>query len=203
MKIKFVIFFLLTSFYAVTAYAIPARKGVFTLSQPDGSKFEAVQTGDEFGHFRKTKEGHAIIQEEDGWYCYAYFDAQGRKYSSGVHVGKPAPSDVLAASLLIPGSQIREKASERRNLLAEIRKNEGEPLLKRIMKARGIVPGTKASEPVKKHAIVLLVEYSDVYFQSENNLQAFQNLLTQKGYSKNGATGSALDYFNDQFKGFF
>ena len=66
MKIKFVIFFLLTSFYAVTAYAIPARKGVFTLSQPDGSKFEAVQTGDEFGHFRKTKEGHAIIQEEDG-----------------------------------------------------------------------------------------------------------------------------------------
>lgn len=203
MKIKFVIFFLLTSFYAVTAYAIPARKGVFTLSQPDGSKFEAVQTGDEFGHFRKTKEGHAIIQEEDGWYCYAYFDAQGRKYSSGVHVGKPAPSDVLAASLLIPVSQIREKASERRNLLAKIRKNEGEPLLKRIMKARGIVPGTKASEPVKKHAIVLLVEFSDVHFQSGNDLQTFQNLLTQTGYSRNGATGSALDYFNDQFKGFF
>ncbi|MGN0189018.1 MAG: M6 family metalloprotease domain-containing protein, partial [Candidatus Cryptobacteroides sp.] len=46
-------------------------------------------------------------------------------------------------------------------------------------------------------------EFSDVYFQSENDLQAFEDLLTLNGYSKNGATGSALDYFNDQFKGFF
>lgn len=203
MKIKFAFFCLLTSFCVFSAYAIPARKGVFTLSQPDGSKFEAVLAGDEFGHIRKTRDGHAIVQDEDGWYCYAFFDEQGRRFSSGVHVGEDAPADVLAASCEIPLTLIRQTAQERRRQIAEIRKNEGEPLLKRIMKANGIIPGTKASGTVKKHAIVLLVEFADVHFQSENNLSAFQNLLTQNGYSKNGATGSALDYFNDQFKGFF
>ena len=203
MRIKFVFFCLLTSFCALTAYAIPARKGVFTLSQPDGRKFEAVLTGDEFGHIKKTRDGQAIVQDEDGWYCYAYFDAEGRRYSSGVHVGDAASAAVLSASRQIPLAHIRQNALEKRNTLAGIRENEGEPLLKRIMNAHGMVPGTKASGTVKKHAIVLLVEYADVHFQDENNLQAFQNLLTQNGYSKNGATGSALDYFNDQFKGFF
>lgn len=201
MKIKYVIFSLLTSFCLITANASPARKGIFTLSQPDGSRFTAVQTGDEFGHIKKTTDGCAIIQDEDGWYSYALFDEQGHRYSSGVHVGSNAPADILAGSRNIPWNIIRQNALEKRRQLADIRSTEEEPLLRRVMKAQGVTPGTKASTPAKKHGIVLLVEFSDVYFQSANNLQAFQNLLTQNGYSRNGATGSALDYFNDQFRG--
>ncbi|MGN0188476.1 MAG: hypothetical protein ACI395_03055, partial [Candidatus Cryptobacteroides sp.] len=154
MRIKSVFFCLITSFCTFTAYAIPARRGIFTLSQPDGSRFEAVLWGDEFGHIKKTRDGHAIIQDEDGWYCYASFDAQGRRFSSGVRVGDAASSDVLSASRNIPFGHIRQNIFERRSTLAGIRENEGEPLLKRIMNAQGVLPGTKASEAVKKHAIV-------------------------------------------------
>ena len=63
--------------------AAPARRGPITLRQPDGYSFTAVLRGDEFGHILKTMDGCAIIQDEDGYYCYAVFDADGSRHSSG------------------------------------------------------------------------------------------------------------------------
>ncbi len=48
---------------------------------------------------------------------------------------------------------------------------------------------------------VILVQFSDKQFTISNPKTAFTNLLTQRGYSANGGTGSVLDYYEDQSRG--
>ena len=52
-------------------------------------------------------------------------------------------------------------------------------------------------------SIVILVEFKDKKFSVENPHTAFDNLLNQEGYSENGATGSAFDYYHENSNGKF
>ena len=47
----------------------------------------------------------------------------------------------------------------------------------------------------QRHFLVILVEFSDLSFRQEDPKQAFSDLLNQKGYSFNGGTGSARDFY--------
>ena len=94
MKQSIAFILLLVIFLSVPADARPAAKGVHTLLQPDGTVFSAVIRGDEFIRLKTTLSGHAIIQDADGWWSYAEYDAEGRKVSTGMHVGDALPSDV-------------------------------------------------------------------------------------------------------------
>ncbi|MBQ7459368.1 MAG: M6 family metalloprotease domain-containing protein [Bacteroidales bacterium] len=56
----------------------------------------------------------------------------------------------------------------------------------------------------QKHFLVILVQFSDVKFASESTAQQdFYNLLNQQGYSVNGGTGSARDFYYDNSHGTF
>lgn len=48
--------------------------------------------------------------------------------------------------------------------------------------------------------LVILVEFADMQFTVDNPKQAFHDLLNQPGYSKNGGTGSAYDYYHENSK---
>ena len=39
-----------------------------------------------------TEDGCAIIQDENGWYCYAFYSPDGEKLSSGIRVGQAVPA---------------------------------------------------------------------------------------------------------------
>ena len=81
--IKLRIFALLTcSLFSILASARPARTGMYTFHQPDGTSFQGRCYGDEFYKIKTTSEGYAIVQGEDGWWCYAEFDAEGARKSS-------------------------------------------------------------------------------------------------------------------------
>ena len=54
-----------------------------------------------------------------------------------------------------------------------------------------------------KHFLVLLVEFSDLKFTVQNPNDAFSRMLNSEGYSENGGTGSAADYFRDNSNGVF
>ena len=173
--------------------AIPTEREIL-LTQPDGYTFTAYLKGDEYGHILKTSDGCAVVKDDNGYYCYAWFDSMGLRYSSGYAYGDPdAPADAVTASRQIPHGQIAAAASERKT---EVARDTREPLLKRVMRAKG---RTKADGPVRKHGIVILAQFKDVAFTRTK--QEFEAMLTEEGYSVNGATGSAVDYFNDQFKG--
>ena len=53
------------------------------------------------------------------------------------------------------------------------------------------------------HFPVILVQFSDKEFSVSNPQQAFYNLLNQRGYSDNGATGSVYDYYLENSMGAF
>ena len=61
---------------------------------------------------------------------------------------------------------------------------------------RGVASGMK-------HFLVILVEFSDVKFSGEDPHQDFDLLLNQPGYSINGGTGSARDYYYENSHGYF
>ena len=73
--------------------------------------------------------------------------------------------------------------------------------------ARQMRAARRASQPIalgQKHFLVILVEFTNMQFStSENPHAAFDNLLNQHGYSVNGSTGSARDYYYDNSHGLF
>ena len=189
MKLKTILFFL-TFFIFLPAMAGPARRGLIPLSQPDGTVFNAVFRGDEFLRIKTTEEGHAIIQDEEGWWCYAGFDGTGCRYSNGFRVGTDVPDEILIKSKDIPYSILSQNAVLHRNT-GDNPAQTMRRVLERIQ--------TRSGEKAVKHAIVILAQYSDVSFS--NSRQNFVDLLTQTGYSANGAEGCAKDYFDAQFNG--
>ena len=157
--------------------------GNHTFHQPDGTSFQAKVSGDEFYKIHTTADGKAIVQGEDGWWYYATFDGNGERISSGYKVGEDAPLAVLDNSHNIPYAQLGQIAQSKK---ATTSHDSPRPAL--------LAEGTKT-----KRALVILAQYKDVSFQySRDN---FVDMLTKKGYSYNGATGSAKEYFEDQFGG--
>jgi len=55
----------------------------------------------------------------------------------------------------------------------------------------------------EKRFLILLIEFSDLHFTVPDPKAAFTALLNEKGYSANGGTGSAYDYYYENSKGKF
>ena len=181
--------------------ARPAAVQVFSIVQPDGTVFSARLRGDEFMKIFTTTDGHAIGQDADGWFCYAYYAEDGTKTLTEFRIGQDVPAEVLAQSSQIPYEALLTAASEARKSVSENTSDESP--LARIRAARGIRTRNDGSEVIEKHGIVILAQFADLTFQSGHTKESFEALLTQEGYSLNGATGSAKDYFNEQFDGQF
>ena len=183
-----IITFLICALCCLSASSRPARPGIYTIYQPDGSSFQAKCIGDEFLKIKTTLQGNAIIQEPDGWWCYAEFAPDGGRISSGVRIGQNGSPEVLDNSRNIPYAQINAHARKLRSAGREANRS---PLMKRAGES------TKSETKTVKHGLVILAEYQDTKFT--NSRENFVNMLTEEGYSRNGASGSAKEYFSAQF----
>lgn len=172
---------------AASMDARPARPGRITLTQPDGTTFTTILKGDEWFRIHTTEDGKAVIKDSDGWWSYAVYDENGGKKSTGYHVGKSAPQAVLNQSMVINTGAMRMNALKKREILQR-KAQQRAP----IRKANGL------SSSGTKRGIVILVAYKDVPFTYDQS--DFFNLMNQQGYN---GTGSAKDYFNDQFGGMY
>ena len=164
--------------------ASPARRGLLNLLQPDGTPVKAYLTGDENGHLMTTPDGCALVQDAEGWWCYARFDASGNRFSTGVHAGEPdAPGSVVAASRLVPRHLIRQRKIARQNAQAPLQ-------ARRLARTRSAV-AERTESPVR-HGLIILAQFQDLEFSYGRN--DFERLI-------NGTdAGSALSYFKDQWK---
>lgn len=200
MKIKKTIATLTTFLLCLSVLAAPARKGRIVLIQPDGSTVTAIMKGDEFTKIRMTEEGHALVQDKDGWWCYAEYAPDGSRRSSGCRAGVPAPAEVLSRSLDIPYAALSAKAREKRERMATLNEDSA---LKTLIRNRKAVTksgeGEDIMEPAKKHGLVILAQFKDTRFTYSR--EDFVDMLTLKGYARNGATGCAKEYFDAQFDG--
>ena len=175
-------------FLTIFLNARPIKPVTSTVTQPDGSIFTAICVGDEFHKTITTLQGNAIIRDSDGWWCYAIYNADGSRYSSGYHIGEDTPEEVLDGSASIPHKALAERARLKKN-----------PSGLKVMKAQGI--RTKSDGRITKHGIVILAQYSDVKFRYSR--QELVDMVTMRGYNANGADGSAKDYFESQFNGMY
>lgn len=183
---------------SVPADGIPAKKVKVLFRQPDGTSFTGCIRGDEFANVKMTEDGQAIVQDGDGWWCYAVFDSDGFRRSSGVRAGSPsAGREILSASSDIPYDRLQRIAAEKRGAAADPSEDDETPM-KRLIR-RGAQTKADGTAAVQKHGIVILAQFRDVAFTYTK--ENFVNLLNQSGYSLNGATGCAMDYFRDQFGG--
>ena len=180
---RYIIIALLFSLSNLLTLARPARSGIYTIYQPDGTSFQSRFYGDEFFKHHTTLDGYSIIKGEDGWWYYAAFNEKGEESSSGYRVGDDAPTAVLNNSFNFP--------YEQRVQIAQNMRSAG---LQNTFR-----PELQANESKVKRALIILAQYKDVEF--EYSRQHFVNMLTQEGYSFNGGTGSAKEYFEDQFNG--
>lgn len=172
--------------------ASPARFSRVLLTQPDGSTFYAHVSGDEFMKIKTTESGEAIIQDADGWWSYAKYDVDGNKTSSGCHVGDKAQGSILADSRYIPYDILSYRAAKKRTQAELIR-------VQYTDRQRSM----KASSQQNKAGLVILAQFSGNNEKFKYTKNDFVAMLTQKGYSVNGATGSAKEYFDDQFNGMY
>ena len=161
--------------------AAPARKGLLDFRQPDGTLIQAYLSGDEFGHLVLTPDGCSLMQDADGWWCYARYDYYGRRVNTGVHAGDPAaPGSVIAASSGVPYEFLRQRRASR------VRRAVPVPQRDYVR--------TRAGETGGLHrTLIILAQFQDLSFTYTK--EDFERLINGPGET------SALAYFNDQWKG--
>lgn len=165
----------------------PARVSSVVLHQPDGSSFNAILRGDEYVKIMTTPDGIPLVQDEEGYYCYAYYDSEGRLFSTGTRVGESLPSVMRVSD--IPYDILYGKAAA---LAKGTPSTDAGGLVQRLRKA-----GLYGRDPVR--TVVLLVEFRNLSFEYAR--EDFMAMLNEPGYSVDGATGSASDYLHSQFLG--
>lgn len=174
--------------------AAPARRHAVTLRQPDGYTFRASLSGDEYIKVLLSSEGTPLVQDEEGYYCYAYYGTGGGLFSTGYRVGQSAPAAASLRGAAVPYDMLLEKAS----LSSASRgRRDRKGLIERLRFSGRSSSGD--GQPVTVKVAVLLVAFKNLPFTYTRD--DFDKLLNQRGYSLNGATGSAADYFEDQFFG--
>ena len=188
MRLHITITTFLIALLAQWASAVPTGIQRATYHQPDGTAFNVTITGDEWNKSRKTEEGCAIVRDEDGWWCYAVYDAEGYISSTGYRIGQPAPMEILSESRNIPYRILSQKARHKRNIVSR-----NSP--RRLESIRKLTSATKAGNSKTQHrGLALLVQFTDTKFRYKK--EDFENLLNQKGFK---GTGSAKDYYEYQF----
>lgn len=97
------------------AYAGPAWHGTLTLTQPDGSVLQARVVGDEFAHLMVDLQGNALIQNSEGWWCYAAFSGDGSMHSTGTVAGdKLRPASAAGGDI---GEALRKWSAQNKRAL--------------------------------------------------------------------------------------
>lgn len=173
------------------AYSLPAKRGLQTVIQPDGTTIEVQIVGDEFSHYYLTPDGYPLLADVDGVMRYATVDANGVAVMSDVKVSdvsrrSAAELDFVKsvdAQAVTKAIRNTAKAKSSRRRLPE----SGKGLFSTDFPSKGDI-----------RSLVILVEYSDVSFKLSDPASYFKDLLNKKGFSEYGGTGSARDYFIDQ-----
>ncbi len=190
-----VVVFVLTitlTFNTTSSFAVPAKLGLKAIKQPDGSIINIEIQGDEHFHWRSTEAGDAVVRGEDGYYYYALYSSVGvasatnhRALINGALVTPPA--DVATQNM-------REIAAFAGGMQRAASRAEASSATTRS----GVFPSVGTIK-----SVIILVEYSDVKFTVDDPNRAFYNQLNEEGYSVEGATGSARDYYTANSQGAF
>ena len=191
--ISYLLFLFLIQTGYNSVYAVPAIPYPITVTQPDGSTMQIYLKGDEFFHYETTLDGYLLKTNDEGFLVYAQLDEEGI-----------IPTNVRA-------SNIEKRTKNEIELLKTHQPSPDVTMINRQKRAQRVAMlSPEDTEVIQRFplngspkSLVILVEFSDNTFTVSNPKTAFTNLLNQEGYSVNGGTGSARDYFISSSMGKF
>ena len=173
---------------AIRAYPFPIE-----FKQPNGETITIRIHGDEHFHYVATESGYIIAPDEEGYFTYATI-ADGQ-ISSGTDRVSNSGFKAQQGALRFDSPDFIEKVKQ--------------PTLMRVLKNKldeiGTRPQLRASSAItgNRRGLIILANFSNVKFVTSNSNSAFNAMLNQSGYNKNGATGSARDFYMDNSDGLF
>ena len=188
----------------ISAKAVPAMGNLVKVQQPDGTTVTIRLVGDEYLHFNTTVDGYSVVKNDRGYYVYAQRSAEGQLVPTAQiahdEATRPAAEVAFLASVKkyiqpdMSETKIQEKSREllRREQASQLRR----------------APNYDYS---KFHGLVILVEYNDRSFDTDDYKETITAAITEEGYSgyydyngrKVNCTGSVYDYFNENSMGVF
>ncbi len=176
------LFILLMLLLPIGILAVPATPYPILVHQPDGSTLTILKHGDEWFNYTTTKDGYLLKCMPSGEYRYAQLIDK-----------EIVATDVVAHDIRNTSEKrfvrgLQNDVISKEELVGMCNMNR----IKRMGESPSRIPNPLYGDV---HGIVILVEFSDKSFESATAKQDFTNLLNQEGYSVNGATGSAKDYF--------
>ena len=218
----YVYFFLLAILASVAFYtqAKPAKPGIMTITTADGDTLSVRLVGDEFFHQYFTTDGFPII-EKNGNFFYCDYDAAGNVVDSNLKVLSVAKRTSAEKTFLervdkaTLENRIRAYAKKSPRRASAVNFNnhdfskapartdmgeDGPP----FERGYGLFPDLRFPAYGNQKAIVILVEYTDVKFNTSYDAKDyFTRMLNEDNFSDLGATGSAAQYFRENSKGAF
>jgi M6 family metalloprotease-like protein len=200
---RFLVLAICSLFCATEACAVNAVSNIVKIKQPDGSKIAVRLYGDEHFGYKKTLSGYIVAEGRDGYLHYANYNSgrlsilreRVKDYSPAAVEGASSSIPIMVSCALRNAELIRNADSYKRRAASN---SSAIFALKSVGSRRNV---KSAGSAVSVKSLVLLVEFSDVKFNSTDAQKNFYNMLNQSGYSVNGATGSAADYFKDNLAG--
>lgn len=188
--------------------AVPAKRGKMQHKQSDGTVVSIEVLGDEFSNRIVVDGLYTAIQHDNGDLYYAT-TKNGLLTSSGVMV---RPTNQLSSQEKAVAQQSIGLEKMIENPLFSRQMHSPERAIERKLssmqqsaphEAALQIAGWGGEIKGQRNLLVILVEYADIKFTIENPQTEFNALLNQNGYSKDGATGCAADYFSDASSGQF
>ncbi len=189
MKTKLLVFslFALLFGFSQQLQAVPAIRTPVPVLQPDGSVLEVYLRGDEHYKYNSTEDNIVIVKNAEDVWVYGEPNEQGTfKPSKVMAHGKKGRKAEEAAyiSTLSQEKQLKYGGSLQFKGRTQMAKS-----------AQKSAPQKAFPNNGSPRSIVILVNFTNRSFIASDPNQEFTNMLNQVGYSKNGATGSARDYF--------
>ena len=184
-----------------TSIAVPAKPGLLTVEQADGTTLNVMLRGDERSHFYLSEDGYLLSNINDEFF-YADVDASGNITSSDLrarNISERSQADnayLHTVDMERAYSRLAERASQAAMRMAP--KARFAP-----SQGPGLFPGTHFPSIGEQKAIVILVEYKDVKMTLDDAHDYFDRMLNEPGFSDYGGTGSAHDFFTECSEGQF
>ena len=181
------LFFILLLFSINQTFAVPAYRGLSTISLSDGTSIKVYIRGDEALSWYSSEDGYTLLPNDKNLFEYAILDKSGNLVLSGIQAKNIEERDFAATTFLSTLEKGLFFSQEQKDEIL----SETIPLFKEFPMRKASTK-TKSEVEVKKY-IAILVEYQDDDFTYTHD--EFDSLFNQIGYSANGATGSVRDYF--------
>lgn len=173
------------------AEAVPAFRQTICRTQPDGTKLHVVMQGDEHDHLLSTADGHALMQDAEGYLRYA-------RMETGHLTCQDAP---VAHDAAMRGIEEQTYVSQLPPLSLATLKQVSAPRRARQDFGGEVIQIGDFPTQGEVRALFILVEFSDVKFSTD--AEYFERIMNEEGNTDSNQMGSARDYFVAQSGGLF